>query len=421
VAVALRLAAAAALGDRVEVLPGTYDQVSYHTLALRVLEGHGFTFSTDWWPLTRAGEPTAHWSFLYTLYLAGVYAVAGAHPLIARLLQALVAGVLGPWLAWRLGRRVAGEAVGLAAAGITAAYIYFIYYSAALMTETFFILAVLWALDRAMALAERPTLRTALQLGLTLGLATLLRQLILAFVPFLLLWLVWQWHGRVRWGMLLAPLVVIGLLILPWTVRNYRAFGHFVLLNTNAGYAFFWANHPIYGSDFPGLLPADGPSYQDLIPAELRHLDEAALDQALLRQGVRFVLDDPGRYLLLSLSKTREYFKFWPSAGSGLISNVSRVSSFGLFLPFMLYGLVRAARHWRRWSLLYLFVAIYTLIHLLSWTLIRYRLPVDAVLLVFAGVAVQRVAARLGAVYEFFEISCRCREKPSHSDKVSSL
>jgi hypothetical protein len=38
--------------------------------------------------------------------------------------------------------------------------------------------------------------------------------------------------------------------------------------------------------------------------------------------------------------------------------------------------------------LLYLYVAIYTLVHLLSWTLIRYRLPVDAVLVIFAAVAV---------------------------------
>jgi len=394
-AVVLRLGAALYLGDRVEVLPGIYDQVSYHTLALRVLGGYGFTFPSDWWPMTRAGAPTAHCSFLYVLYLAGVYAVVGVHPLAARLLQALVAGVLGPWLAWRLGRRVATETVALAAAAITALYIYFIYYSAALMTEIFFILAVLAALERALALAERPSWGRALQLGLALGLAALLRQLILAFVPCLLLWLLWQARGRVRWGQLLAPLLVIALLILPWTVRNYRVFHRFVLLNTNAGFAFFWANHPIYGYDFPGLLPPDGPSYQDLIPMELRHLDEAAMERALMQRALGFIWEDPGRYLLLSLSKTREYFKFWPSAASGVVSNVSRVLSFGLFLPFMLYGLVRAARDWRRWSLLYLFVAVYTLIHLLSWALVRYRLPVDAVLIVFAGVAVQGLLERM--------------------------
>jgi hypothetical protein len=40
-----RLAAALYLGNTVEVLPGTFDQVSYHALALRVLSGHGFSFA----------------------------------------------------------------------------------------------------------------------------------------------------------------------------------------------------------------------------------------------------------------------------------------------------------------------------------------------------------------------------------------
>jgi fumarate reductase subunit D len=46
-------------------------------------------------------------------------------------------------------------------------------------------------------------------------------------------------------------------------------------------------------------------------------------------------------------------------------------------------------------SLLLLFVAVYTAIHLLSWALIRYRLPVDAVMLVFAGLALVELAAWL--------------------------
>ena len=87
---AARLLAALIMGDRVEVLPGIYDQVSYHTLATRLLDGHGFTFATEWWPVTQADQPTAHWSYLYTFYLVAVYALVGVHPLAARLLQALV-------------------------------------------------------------------------------------------------------------------------------------------------------------------------------------------------------------------------------------------------------------------------------------------------------------------------------------------
>ena len=39
-----------------------------------------------------------------------------------------------------------------------------------------------------------------------------------------------------------TALVVTTLLISPWTIRNYYAFGTFVPLNTNAGFAFYWGD-----------------------------------------------------------------------------------------------------------------------------------------------------------------------------------
>src|SRR6266545_4041817 len=88
----IRLGAALVLGDQVVELPGTADQISYHSLALRVLAGYGFSFGQGWWPVTAAGAPTAHWSFLYTLFLTGVYAIFGPHPIAARIIQAILVG-----------------------------------------------------------------------------------------------------------------------------------------------------------------------------------------------------------------------------------------------------------------------------------------------------------------------------------------
>jgi 4-amino-4-deoxy-L-arabinose transferase-like glycosyltransferase len=422
IAVLLRVAAALYLGNVAQDLPGIFDQISYHNLALRVAAGHGFSFAESWWPATAANAPTAHWSFLYTLYLAAVYTLFGPNPLVARLIQAVAVGVLMPWLLYRIGCRLLpaksgqqessaslpgwtqGQGLGLAAAAISAIYIYFVYYAAALITESFYILALLWMFDLSLQISqearERP--RQWLLLGLALALAVLLRQLVLLFIPFLLFWL-W-WVTRPRWGTLLLPLVVVTLAILPWTIRNYLAFDQFVLLNTNAGYAFFWGNHPIYGSRFVPILTPEMGSYYSLIPLELLHLDEAALDKALLKRALATIVADPARFLLLSLSRIPHYFVFWPSATSGAISNVSRVGSFGLFLPFMLYGLFLSWRYnslARRsaspFFLLYLFMATYTAVHVFTWTLIRYRLPVDAVLLLFAGLAVLEVWQRLPA------------------------
>jgi 4-amino-4-deoxy-L-arabinose transferase-like glycosyltransferase len=416
VSVILRCITALFLGNQVVQLPGTADQLSYHSLALRVLQGYGFSFGQTWWPLTQANAPTAHWSFLYTGYLVLIYALFGPNPLVARLVQAVLVGLLHPYLAYLIGRRLFGNAVGLATAILTSVYTYFVYYSATLMTESFYITAILGGIYLALRIAEpgistRFPLKMAFLLGLTLGLAVLLRQLFLLFVPFLFLWLLWA-GGRRKIGVVLLAGLVIGALILPITLYNASRFDRFVLLNTNAGYALFWGNHPIYGTHFESILPREMGSYQELIPEELRHLDEAALDQALLRLGIQFIVEDPVRFGLLSLSRIPAYFMFWPTSDSGLVSNFSRVSSFGLMLPFMLYGLWISLK--RIGSalfqsppapilLLLLFISIYTLIHLLSWALIRYRLPVDAVLLIFAGLGIIEVAVRIPYIRHYVE------------------
>ena len=416
VSVLLRAGAAFVMGNVVEPLPGIHDQESYHMLAQRVLQGHGFTVAEDWWPMTRAGEPTAHWSYVYTLYLTAIYAVFGVQPLVARLLQVLIVGVLWPLFAFRIGRRIAGDTVGLVAAGWSAVYLYFAYYSAALMTEPFYIVGILVSLDLALSMSSataqpltrgRQAGQWAL-LGLVLGVTVLLRQLVLLVVPFVLAY-VWLSQAGQRAGpgagtfarqaarRLVYPVLavaIIAALIAPWTVRNAFAFNRFVMLNTNAGFAFFWANHPIYGTTFVGILPDNTP-YESLIPRELHSLSEAELDSALLREGLNFVVQDPWRYVQLSISRIGTYFMFWPSEDSSTLSNIVRVLSFAVALPLIVYGLVAAARRWRKWLLLYLFVVVYTAIHLLSWALIRYRLPVDAVLLVFAAYGLVNVGRKL--------------------------
>jgi hypothetical protein len=349
ISVTIRVMVALYMGDQVASLPGIFDQVSYDMMAQQLLKGHGFTVPVDWWPATPAGEPTAHWSFLYSLYLAAVYALFGYQPLIARLIQASVAGILMPWLAYRLGRQYFGEEVGLTTAGLSAVYLYFVYYAAALVTETFYIIAILWILNLARQLGQsaddnhhsKPW-RDGFGLGVALVIAVLLRQVFLLFIPILFLWLLWRsYFYRGKSIMQMARVLVIAttilvLSIVPWTYRNYQAFGRFVLLNTNAGFAFYWGNHPIHGYNFIAILPEDGASYQSLIPAEFLSLNEAELDQTLLKQAVGFIQADPGRYAMLSFSRVKDYFKFWPSPDSGLTSNLSRVFSFGLFLPLML-------------------------------------------------------------------------------------
>jgi 4-amino-4-deoxy-L-arabinose transferase-like glycosyltransferase len=421
IAILLRLLASLYQGNTVTILPGIYDQISYDSLARRVVDGYGFSFAEDHWPMTRAGEPTAHWSFLYTIFLASLYSLFGPQPLVARLVQAVLVGALQTYVLFRIGEKTFSRSVGILAAGLAAVYIYFIYYSGALMTEPFYITAILYSLFAAMQIADNESrsadIRLGILLGISLAITILLRQVFLLFLPFLFLW-IWAVRIRRRLSLPLLPTVLslslVIVSIVPISFYNQTRFGRFVLLNTNSGYAFFWGNHPIYGTRFIPILPAEMPSYQELVPEEVRHLDEAALDQELLRRGLQFIVDDPRRYILLSLSRIPAYFVFWPSAGSGIISNISRVASFGILLPFMLYGLFLTGKRSIEGNgnpvisffispsgLLVLFALIYTMIHLLTWALIRYRLPVDAVLLPFAALGLSDLYKRVSKQNSF--------------------
>jgi len=386
-AILIRIPIALLMGDQVTVLPGIQDQVSYDALAHSLLDGRGYNFTEYWYPFTPANTPTAHWSFLYPLYLAGIYALTGYHPLVARLVQAVVGGALICFLVYLIGRRVADEVTGLVGAALAAVYGYFIYYNVALMTETFFIVLVLLTLYLSIELKENPTPLRWISLGFSLGLAGLLRQTVLLFVPFLLFWLFLELRTRgIRWWYFAFPVAIIVLMIAPWTIRNYLVYREFLLLNSNAGYALYASNNPKMGRDWRNDLVVVP------VPEDLKGQNEAQLDRALTRRGIEFIRADPERYLWLTLDKTLEFFWFWPSSASSRISNINRVLSFGLYLPFMLAGLYLSFSRWRSFVVLYLFITIHTGIHLLSWPAPRYRLAVDAVSMVFAGLAILELA-----------------------------
>lgn len=413
--VLLRIGVALYLGD---TTPPAKDETSYSTLAWRVAQGHGYSFPTGWYPFTPADTPTAHWSFLYTGFVAVVYTIVGFHPLAARLAGAVLAGILLPWLLYRLARRTLPPlTVGRSrftvhhlAALLGAVYAYFILYSAMVQTEALFIGALLWSLERGLAIeqalrADQPvSWRLAISFGVSVGVASLLRQSILPWVVVMGLSLLWvglrhQRLGRAIAAMSLAAVVAL-LFILPFTARNYRVYDHFLLLNSNAGYAMYSAQHPLHGDRFQEYAAAPLPD--DLTG---QGLNEAQWDKALMARGIGFVFADPARYLRLSLSRVRDYFEFWPTTNSSPIFNLGRMLSFALFLPFMLYGLLLSLRPSQltihrspitdnRFILLYLFIVVYSLLHIFTWAMSRYRLPVDAVLLLFAALAIWRLGAR---------------------------
>jgi hypothetical protein len=70
-------------------------------------------------------------------------------------------------------------------------------------------------------------------------------------------------------------------------------------------------------------------------------------------------------------------------------------------LPFLLYGLYLSLRRpsfFLENAVLYLFAAFYTLLHVLTWAMVRYRLPVDAAFMPLGAWGLVDLAGRARAL-----------------------
>ena len=113
----------------------------------------------------------------------------------------------------------------------------------------------------------------------------------------------------------------------------------------------------------------------------------AIINNELLLLGMRNISNNPLEFFQLTVTRLIEFYKFWPSANSDFTANVLRVISFGIMWPFVVAGIWLSRSRWRELMPIYLFIIIHTAIHAISWTMIRYRIPLDALFIIFAAFA----------------------------------
>lgn len=121
---------------------------------------------------------------LYPYLLATVYTLFG-HRLDAVYLLQIALAVAGCWALYRVGRRLAGEGVGLAAAALAATYGPFIFHDVLLLKESLVVSGASFLLWGLVAARERPLVGRWVLCGLLCGALALLRENLLLMAPLL--------------------------------------------------------------------------------------------------------------------------------------------------------------------------------------------------------------------------------------------
>lgn len=372
------------------------DAANYDAKGWALAQGEGF------------GDAVFTFNPLGPVILGGIYSVFG-HDLAWPRLLLLGADALSVLGVYALTRAVAGWRAALAAGLLAAAYRPSIFYAGELLAEGWVLVSAIGGLTALVALRDRWW--GLLLAGLGLGVATLGRPNLLLFFPALLAW--WAWELRAP-GKLLrraAPLLVgVAVVITPFTARNVAVGGDMVLITAHGGVNLFIGNNPDASGWFKiprgtGLSAsqeslvtsaaaiAEREEERALKPSEVsRHWQRRALSfmaeqprdaAALMARKAFYLLNAYEKPMVANLhfAKTRSVVLGYTSVGYGVV------------LLLGLVGLVSAWPQRRKWAPLYLFAATYSAGVVLFFVSMRYRLPLAAALLPFAG---QGVASLIG-------------------------
>jgi len=196
-------------------------------------------------------------------------------------------------------------------------------------------------------------------------------------------------YGGGKDAMKKSAVLVAGMciIILPWVARNYKIHKTFVFHSTDAGQALFINNNPESFNDPRGF------SYSYDIK-DFSDMSEIENSRLLASRGKDFIVRNP---LTFMKYVSRRFVNFWrpfPRTISGPGQAYSRmhqvlggICTIPVFL-LALAGIFHSARNWRKLFLLYSLVFYYSGTYILVRATIRYRMPIEPYLLMFAACGV---------------------------------
>ena len=267
----------------------------------------------------------------------------------------------------------------LLAALMTACYPPFIFISIVGLSESLFITLVLLSFLFWYRRSFTPAVIFAV-------LAVLTRPVFDVFAPLLVLLFALVVHGmslKQASGRLFAYVAIYCALMTPWWLANYQEYGQFVRLTAGGGTQLYAGNNPLNKTG--GALVGEDYDMKDFLGIP----NLADRDRAAGAAAIAYIRRNPAHFIELAWLKFVRVWRPWPVnpgySGIGIL-----LVTAGSYLPVLVLALVGIAmkrRNWRRLSPIYAFAGAYTLVHMVMAGTIRYRLPLEPFLIIFAAIA----------------------------------
>jgi 4-amino-4-deoxy-L-arabinose transferase-like glycosyltransferase len=347
-------------------------------IARSIALGQGYASPTD----LQTG-PTAWTAPVYPYILGQVFKVFGIYSHASGwviLVFNSIFAALTCWTLYRIAERMFGPSVARGTAWTWAVFPYVIYWPVRVVWDvclSTFLLTL--ALLLALRMRPKAKIRDWIFYGLLWGLIALTNTALIILLPFLLAWI-----GYPAWRKSIKPialcLLIVVVCVVPWTIRNYREFGRFVLIRDNLFLELHEANNESANAlwtrtEHPGNDPEAMKHFQEL--GEIRYMEETK------HEFWTFVREHPGTFIWFTVERV---FYFWAAPRqatnvAGYDLWIARHVQFLLAAAFAFAGLALMVvrKHAYRW-LLAPFLLIYPLPYYLVNPFPRYKHPIETVM-----------------------------------------
>ncbi len=358
------------------------DHEMFYRLAASMVAGDGYAIE---------GRPTAFFPPGMSLLLAATFRIFGPGPWVAKTVG-LLTGVLLVIAGYLFAIRATSRPIARWTALVLATSPTLIAYSATVGYEPLLgalVLAWAWLTDDLIGRRGLGGWRLAV-LGVISGVGTLIQPICLLLPGLsLVVWLVRRDGTAALWRAAAAAVLMMSI-VSPWTLRNWRALGHPVLVSTNGGVVLYSANNPVSRGIAERMKPLPG------------EVDEVSRDRLRREAAVRWILANPLDWARLAVAKV----SYGWGTSSTIMSYVSAdrmppreedVSKgllnvgWGALFVWCAAGTLRT-RIWSRATLLpaILFLGYLTAVHLFYEALSRHHITVLPILAIVAAAWLSR-------------------------------
>ncbi len=355
------------------------DADGYWQLAEKIVAGEDFSLYSP--PRQVMRMPA------FPAILAASISMFGNSQAAARLLLAVLTS-LAVFPAFWIAAKHHSNAAGVVAGLIIALMPLYIGFSVLILSEILFATCILfniWAMSRWLDATEpKEAFLWAAFAGLLASLAVYIRPSWLLFPPGLIFALAIFSKSFFRKRILQSMVMLICMILplIPWGIRNQQVTGHFVITT-------LWMGPSLYDGLHPAATGSSDMTFfeQDRV---LDRMSEYEMNRHYKNLAIKFARENPGRAIQLGFIKLWRYWKPWPNAEQFRSPVLMGVTALGfLFLAgWAIRGGWVACENLELLFLCTLPIVYFAALHMLFVSSLRYRLPAEYPLAVWAAIGI---------------------------------